>query len=313
MSEPEVLLKDHLSTINRDVAELIEGITSYTLPILREFPSRRGEAGTRNDFGEDQKALDVWVNDYLTDKLLDTDLVKTVVSEENLEPLSRGKGKFLVTLDPLDGSNNIKSNNLFGTIFGIWKHGEFPTEGRKQVAAIYKLYGPVSTMVVATEHGVDEYVKSRKGEHDGEYVVSKENVKFPAPTIYSVGGNPDEWVPEFDVFMRLIRQKGLKQRYCGSFVGDFNQIMFHGGVFAYPALIRKPEGKLRLLFEAAPMAFICAKAGGASSNGARSLLDVKPKSIDQRTPVYVGDADLIRHLQDIFESCSRARDHLDGE
>jgi len=307
----EVVLKDYLasSKIDKDLAELMLLISAQAIPIRQEFPHRVGDAGTKNKYGEDQKALDVWVNDLLIQRMRESGLVKMIVSEELPEPITcgEGKGKFNVAMDPLDGSSNVKSNNLFGTIVGVYKGSDRPGKGRNQVAAFYKLYGPSTTLVLTTGEGTQEFVKGRKGTQ--EFILLHENVKFPEPKIYGVGGNPDKWVPEFDLFVRLLRNKGLKNRYGGSFVGDFNQILHHGGFFGYPATIDKPKGKLRLVFEANPMAFIAEQSGGSSSCGSKNLLDIDPINMDSRVPVYIGNRELIQSLDEIFKACKDAREY----
>lgn len=307
--EKDMLLKDFMGErgVDEGLISLVCEVASLAVPIRKEFPHRRGDAGTKNIYGEDQKALDVWVNDYLTEKLLATGAVKTVVSEELPEPVhSKEGGDYLVSLDPLDGSSNVKSNNMFGTIVGVYKNTKLPAKGRKQVAAFYKLYGPSTTLVLTTGEGVHEFVKARK-EH-AEFMLINEDTKFPEPKIYGVGGNPDKWIPEFDVFVRLLRDRGLKLRYGGSFVGDFNQVLHHGGFFGYPALLGKPKGKLRLVFEGNPMGLIAEQAGGSSSSGSGNLLDIKPGDIDERVPIYIGNKDLIESLEEIFEACREARE-----
>jgi fructose-1,6-bisphosphatase I len=309
--EKELKLKEFLTTqkVDKDLADLILLLSSLAIPIREEFPHRLGDAGTKNIYGEDQKALDVWVNDLLTEKMLESGLVKTVVSEELPEPVTSkdGKGKFNVAMDPLDGSSNVKSNNLFGTIIGVYKSQDMPGKGRNQIAAFYKLYGPNTTMILSTGEGVNEFVKGRK--NTNEFFLHKENLMFPEPKIYGVGGNPDKWVPEFDLFVRLLRSKGLKLRYGGSFVGDFNQILHHGGFFGYPATLDKPKGKLRIVFEGNPIAYIAEQAGGSSSAGSKNLLDIDPINVDSRVPIYVGNKELIQSLEEIFKAARDAREY----
>ncbi len=309
--DAEIKLADFLAKkkVEKDLAELILLLSKLVIPIRKEFPHRIGDAGTKNKYGEDQKALDVWVNDFITEKLIDSGLVKMVVSEELPEPVKSksGKGKFNVAMDPLDGSSNVKSNNLFGTIIGIYKAKDKPTKGRNQIAALYKLYGPNTTLVFTTGDGVHEFIKSRRTTED--FILLKENLKFPEPKIYGVGGNPDKWIPEFDLVVRLLRNKGLKNRYGGSFVGDFNQILHHGGFFGYPATIDNPRGKLRLVFEGNPMALIAEQAGGSSSCGSKNLLDIDPINTDSRVPLYIGNKELITSLEEIFKASRDAREY----
>jgi fructose-1,6-bisphosphatase I len=308
--EKEVLLQDILQEGNDELAKLILEFSKLSLILHKEFPHRLGEAGTKNIYGEEQKALDVWTNEFLINELFATGLVRTIASEELDEPVysENGTGSFALTLDPLDGSSNVKSNNLFGTILGIYRDVKLPARGREMVAAVYKLYGPITSMVVSLDKKVFEFVRSRKGHT--EFILINDNVKVPEPKIYGVGGNPDKWIPEFDLFVKLLRNKGLKLRYGGSMVGDFNQVMHHGGFFGYPSMMDKPSGKLRLQFECNPMAFIVENAGGDSSNGYQSILDVKPKAIDQRTPLYIGNQELIDSLEEIFKMAKKAREEF---
>ncbi|MFH1403237.1 MAG: class 1 fructose-bisphosphatase [Candidatus Altiarchaeota archaeon] len=308
----EVKLEDFLSENcdDEELGKLILDFSNLSIHVSNEFPHRLGDAGTKNIYGEDQKALDVWTNDFLMEELFKTGVVKTVASEELDGPVDSedGTGSFVVTMDPLDGSSNVKSNNLFGTIVGIYKDVKLPVEGRKQVAALYKLYGPLTSLVLTFDGKVYEFVKCSKCHQN--FMLLHEDMKMPEAKIYGVGGNPDKWIPEFEFFVRLLRSEGLKLRYGGSFVGDFNQILHHGGFFGYPSFMNKPSGKLRLVFEGSPMALIAENAGGKSSNGSQSLLDVKPKKLDQRTPIYIGNDELIDNLEEIFKTAKDAREEF---
>ena len=195
-------------------------------------------------------------------------------------------------MDPLDGSSNIESNNLVGTIVGIYKK-DLPAQGKHLIAAMYILYGPTVTLVYTTGNGVHEFLHTKKG-----FILKEENIKLPEPGIlYSIGGLRKDWLPSFRKYIKELELKGYKLRYGGAFVGDFNQILHYGGIFAYPALTTKPNGKLRLLFEANPMSFIIEEAGGASTNGKCSILKINPEDIDQRVPVYVGNKKLIKNIE----------------
>jgi len=309
VANDELLLKDFLQETDEEIAEIIKTIGGLSIPILDEIPHRRGEAGSQNVYGEQQKALDVWVNDLLTEHLLDIDCVSKVLSEEVGEPVEAEKctGSYSVTLDPLDGSSNIKSNNLFGTIVGIYDTDDVPTKGREQVAALYKLYGPMTTLVITLGDGVHEFAKARKGHN--KYFMINEDIKLPEdPKIYGVGGNPKKWVPEFSYFVDMLRDQGLKNRYGGSFVGDFTQVLKYGGFFGYPALMDRPTGKLRLIFEGNPISFITEQAGGKGSTGAANILDISPREIDERIPIYVGNQELVEELEDLFKVCKEARE-----
>jgi fructose-1,6-bisphosphatase I len=308
--EKEVLLQDILHESNDELAKLILEFSKLSLILHKEFPHRLGEAGTKNSYGEEQKALDVWTNEFLINELFATGLVKSIASEEldHVVESEDRTGSFSLTLDPLDGSSNVKSNNLFGTILGIYRNVNLPARGREMIAAVYKLYGPITSMVVSYDKKVLEFVRSRKVHTD--FILVNENLKLPEPKIYGVGGNPDKWIPEFELYVKLLRNRGLKLRYGGSMVGDFNQVMHSGGFFGYPSMMDKPAGKLRLQFECNPMSFIIENAGGDSSNGHQSILDVKPKSLDQRTPVYLGNTELIDSLEEIFKMAKKAREEF---
>ncbi len=289
-------IKEHLETIDNDLAALILKISSIAKTISDELPYRRGKADTKNVFGELQLVADKWADQFIIEELRKTGLVKTVVSEEqpDIVPLN-DSGTFNITLDPLDGSSNIESNNLVGTIIGIYKE-DLPTQGKHQVAAMYILYGPVATLVYTAQNGVHEFLYTKGG-----FVLRGENMKLPEPgKLYGIGGLRKDWLPAFRQYIEQLETEGYKLRYGGSFVGDFNQILHYGGIFAYPALIEKPNGKLRLLVESNTMSFIVKQAGGASTTGKSSILDVVPESITQRVPTYIGNKDLIEKLEKIL-------------
>jgi len=296
----EKTLEQHTTDLNEDVAAIINAVANLTDEIFNELPHRRGMAGTKNVFGEEQKALDVWTNDVIVDALMKTGVVRTIVSEELGEPLHNPEetGDYVVTLDPLDGSSNIESNNLFGTIVGVHKEKETLTKGKNQVCAFYNLYGPITTLVCATKDGVNEFVKHRKGSTD--YFLSRKNMKLKEPgSLMSIGGLPKDWTPAYREFVQEMMDAGKKIRYGGAFVGDFNQILYYGGFFSYPSLVNAPNGKLRLVIEANPMSFIIEAAGGACSNEKGSVLEILPDDPNQRTPIHVGNKDLIKRLEEI--------------
>lgn len=286
-------IKEHLEGIDKELASLILKIGDISNTISNELPYRRGKADTKNVFGELQLVIDKWADQFLIDELKKSGLVKTVASEEQPDLVKlNDDGIFNVTVDPLDGSSNIESNNLVGTIIGIYKK-DLPTQGRNQIAAMYILFGPVTTLVYTAQNGVHEFLQTKKG-----FVLREENIKLPEPgKLYSVGGLRKDWLPSFNKYVEELEMEGFKLRYGGSFVGDFNQILHYGGIFAYPALNTKPNGKLRLLFESNPMSFIIEQAGGASTTGKGSILEVEPENIDQRVPTYVGNKNLIEKLE----------------
>jgi len=295
----EVTIAEHLRGVkDNELAALITEISGMSRDIRIEFPHRMmAKKGDENKYGEVAEELDVWTNNYYCTEFKKTGLVRAVYSEELKTPMRFGEdAPFVVTIDPLDGSSNIRSNNPIGAIIGIYKK-DLPAKGRDLVASLYKLYGPVTTLVYTTGKGVHEFVKHRKGEQ--QYCLIDENIKLPEPgKVYGIGGSPLKWLPEFKGFVKhMEEERKMKLRYCGTFVGDFNQVLHYGGMFAYPALIDKPEGKLRLFYEGIPMANIIEKTGGLSSNGKISLLDVECEDPDARTPLYMGNRDLVKEME----------------
>ena len=293
-----MLLKEHLiKNLDKKLASLIFEISKMCELIRRELPYRRGKTTMKNVFGEIQLVVDDWANDFIIEELKKTNLVKTLISEEEINVVKMSKnGIFNISLDPLDGSSNIESNNLVGTIIGIYKK-ELSTKGKNQIAAMYMLYGPVDTLIYATKKGVHEFLLTTEG-----FILIRQNIKLPRKgKIYSVGGLRKDWTPKVKEFVEQIEGKGYKLRYGGSFVGDLNQILHYGGIFAYPVLLGKPRGKLRLISEANPMSFIIEQAGGSSSNGKKRILDIEPDSTHPRTPIYIGNKGLIKELEEALK------------
>ncbi len=234
------------------------------------------------------------------DALRESKLVSQVASEEMGEVKDVGRGRFSVVLDPLDGSSNVKSNNIFGTIFGIFDRKSLPARGSDLFAAGYLIYGPATTFVYATPRDVNEFVQGGGG-RSGEFFLIEEGLRLPSKgKLYGVGGHRERWIPEVKAFVGELETDLMNLRYGGSFVGDFNQILHYGGFFAYPAEVDKPAGKYRLHFESNPIAFIAEAAGGAGTTGRERLLEVAPTGIDQTVPTYVGNQDLVDRFRALF-------------
>ncbi len=288
-----ITLTEHLDGIDKKLASLILKISGISNTISSELPYRRGKANTKNVFGEVQLVVDKWADQFLIDELKKSGLVKTVASEEQPELVQlNDDGIFNVTMDPLDGSSNIETNNIVGTIIGIYKE-DLPSPGKNQIASMYFLYGPVSTLVYTAKNGAHEFLKTKEG-----FVLRGENIKLPEPgKLYGFGGLRKDWLPAFTKYVEELEMRGYKLRYGGSFVGDTNQILHYGGIFAYPALNTNPNGKLRLLFESNPMSLIIEQAGGASTTGRGSILEVETDDIDKRVPTYIGNKHLIEKLE----------------
>jgi fructose-1,6-bisphosphatase I len=280
------------------VREAIEVVARAAPEIRGGLAGRRTKTDEENASGETQMAADVWADQLLEERLTAIEGIGQFASEEReavVECGDDGAG-LSVAIDPLDGSSNLKSNNSMGTILAVYD-GDLPASGRDLVAAAYVLYGPITTMVVARDGEVTEYVvEGQDGEFDERRAV-REDVTLPDdPVVYGFGGRVPDWTDRFADYASDIEDE-LKLRYGGAMIGDVNQVMTYGGVFAYPELQSRREGKLRLQFEANPIGYIVESASGASSNGAESLLDAEAEELHQRTPVYVGNEELIDRLE----------------
>jgi len=250
--------------------------------------SNRKLAGFKNMYGEEQLALDKSSDAILKNQLQFSGFVREYASEEQDQIIQIGKGqeKYFVTADPLDGSSLVDTNLAIGTIIGIHNDTMYGKGRETMVAALYITYGPLITMVYSAGKGTHEFVLNR----EGEYVLSQENIRLREKgDIYSLGGLRKDWTPEHLRFVADLEAAGYKLRYSGGFVPDINQVLIkNGGVFTYPALRKSPQGKLRLLFELLPMAFLIEQAGGEATDGKRRILDIPVEEISQRSPIYIG-------------------------
>jgi fructose-1,6-bisphosphatase I len=273
--------------------ERVLDVMADAAPEIRAgLPERRAKAATENESGEAQLEADVWADDLLYDRIADIEGVNWYGSEERSEPLTVGDAAdgIAVAIDPLDGSSNVKSNNPCGTVVGLYDE-PLPAPGSSLVAAAFVLYGPITTMTVARDGSVTEYLVEEGDRTD------LGSVELPDdPVVYGFGGRVPDWTEPFEAYVRDVEQE-LKLRYGGAMIADVNQVLEYGGIFGYPALQSRSEGKLRACFESMPMAYIVESAGGASSDGARSLLDLEPDSLHERTPTFVGNESVIEDLE----------------
>ncbi len=270
--------------------EVFETVAESTPELRDAIRGRRAKTKSTNKSGERQRAADIWFDELLAERLGNIDGVGAYASEERETPIDCGDG-LSVTVDPLDGSSNLTSNNLVGTIVGVYD-APLPASGRDLVGAAYVVYGPTITMVSAAAGTVTEYEIVH-----GDLRCQEEQLELPTdPAVFGFGGGVDEWLESFESYAEGIREN-LKLRYGGALVGDVNQVLGYGGIFAYPALESSPNGKLRYQFEAAPISYIVECAGGRSSNGRKSLLEVEPGALHERTPFHVGNENLIDELE----------------
>jgi fructose-1,6-bisphosphatase I len=278
-----------------DTIEAVRDAVAAATPEIRAgLPGRREEADAENPSGERRLAADEYADELLEARLGAVDGVGAYASEEREGVVDAGEG-YSVAVDPLDGSSNLKPNNVMGTIVGVYD-APLPAAGRDLVAAGYVLYGPITTMAFAREGSVTEYLIE-----NGSITTLREDVTLPdEPTVYGFGGRVPDWSADFAAYVDEVESE-LKLRYGGAMIGDVNQVLTYGGVFAYPALQSSPEGKLRLQFECNPVAYVIESAGGRSSDGTGSILNVDPDGLHQRTPVYLGTESLIDRLESTLD------------
>jgi fructose-1,6-bisphosphatase I len=268
-----------------------------------------GSVGDINIQGETQQKLDVYANQALLHCLGTRESVAILVSEENAQPVTIDRsetGKYVVVFDPLDGSSNIDVNVSVGTIFSILRrpdgvHGEAAVKqpGWKQVAAGYVVYGSSSIFVYTSGQGVFGFTLDPD---IGAYVLSYPNLRMPERgTYYSVNeANADSFPQNYRDYLQTLRAGGYSSRYIGSLVADFHRTLLKGGVFLYPPTEKNPTGKLRLLYEANPLAFLAEQAGGLAIDGQSRILDVEPRSIHQRTPLIIGSRSEVEQFQHLM-------------
>lgn len=289
---------------------LVSGITLATKMI--ESQVRRagltgiiGSHGEVNVQGEVQQKLDVYANEVLIHCLSLRESIGIIASEENEEPLvlrhDSPASKYAIVFDPLDGSSNIDVAVTIGTTFAIFRRPEGDKAGdplqwvlqpgRKQVAAGYVVYGSSTVLVYSAGNGVHTFTLDPLV---GSYILTKENLRIPERgSYYSINESYcDRWPEVYARYLSRLKSGETGRRYSSRFVGsmvaDFHRTLLRGGVFIYPPNTDHPEGKLRLLYEANPVAFLAEQAGGAASDGRQNILDIQPRDVHQRTPLVVG-------------------------
>jgi len=269
-----------------------------------------GSAGKFNVHGEDVRKLDEFANEVVFNALDHTGNLCVMASEEVEDPIAIPDnfpcGNYALLHDPLDGSSNIEANVSLGTIFSIHRkisQGERGSmedllqPGHRQLAAGYVVYGSSTMLVYTTGAGVHGFTLEPS---IGEFLLSHPGMRIPDPgrKIYSVNeAYYKRWSPGQQRAVDELKDQGFSLRYIGSLVADFHRTLLYGGIFMYPADSKSPQGKLRLLYEAAPLAMVIGEAGGASSNGRGSILEIEPQELHQRTPLYLGNRHLIERTE----------------
>ena len=271
-----------------------------------------GDAGDTNIQGEDQQKLDVYANDIFIKTLTNREIVCGIASEEEDDFITikgrngKNDNKYVVLIDPLDGSSNIDVNVSVGTIFSIYRRVtpegtpvalvDFLQPGHRQVAAGYIIYGTSTMIVYSTGHGVNGFTLNPAL---GTYYLSHPNMKFPQTGhIYSVNeGNYVHFPQGINDYIKYCQKEDedrpYTSRYIGSLVSDVHRNMVKGGIYIYPSTSKDPKGKLRLLYECNPMAFLIEQAGGKASDGFRRILDIEATELHQRTPFVAGNKNMV--------------------
>lgn len=275
-----------------------------------------GGVGDTNIQGEDQQKLDVYANEAFIKTLTNREIVCGIASEEEEDFIAikgrnnKNDNKYVVLIDPLDGSSNIDVNVSVGTIFSIYRRvtpegkpvtiNDFLQPGNKQVAAGYIIYGTSTMLVYTTGHGVNGFTLNPA---IGTYYLSHPNIQFPETgKIYSVNEGNYVHFPQGvkDYIKYCQKEEGDRpytSRYIGSLVSDFHRNMIKGGIYIYPNTSKDPEGKLRLLYECNPMAFIAEQAGAKASDGYNRIMDIQPTKLHQRVPFFCGSIKMVEKAE----------------
>ncbi|GAA3926736.1 class 1 fructose-bisphosphatase [Hymenobacter algoricola] len=270
-----------------------------------------GAYGNRNVQGEEQQKLDVIANIRFIRALRNGGEVCTIISEEDEEMIQTGnvQGKYVVAIDPLDGSSNIDVNVSIGTIFSIYRRvSATGTEGTaqdcmqtgtNQVAAGYVIYGSSTMMVYTTGNGVNGFTYEPSL---GEFFLSHPQITSPKTgSVYSVNeGSSDHFSEAMAGYIAHCKQQGYSARYIGSLVADFHRNLLKGGIYIYPATQKNPAGKLRLMYECNALAFIVEQAGGKSSDGRNRTMELEPKGLHDRCPLFIGSTELVEKAEEFM-------------
>ena len=279
-----------------------------------------GKAGNENVQGEEQMKLDIFANDIFIDALSHREIVCGIASEEN-EDFIEIKGNennahmnnYVVLIDPLDGSSNVDVNVSVGTIFSIYRRvtpagtpvkiEDFLQKGVNQVAAGYVIYGSSTMLVYTTGNGVNGFTLDPSV---GTYFLSHPNMTYPKTgKIYSVNeGNYAKFPQGVKEYIKYCQEeegnRPYTSRYIGSLVADFHRNMIKGGIYIYPSYAHAPNGKLRLLYECNPMAFLAEQAGAKATNGFQRILEIEPTSLHQRVPFFCGSVEMVEKAEEFM-------------
>jgi fructose-1,6-bisphosphatase I len=330
MSTKAITLDRHLwqqQTLLKTPVELsiLLGQIGYAAKIISREISRAalvgqlGLIGEKNATGDAQKKLDVFGNETVIEAFSDTGLVAALVSEELDEPQyldCRNAAPYILCIDPLDGSSNIDSAGALGTIFGVYRRitqngccdseRDLQRRGDEMVAAGYILYGTSTVLVYTCGCGVNCFTLDTSL---GEFLLSQPDIRCPTEGKYYSANLSyiQDWHPQIQTFIQSLNTEKTKQpasslRYSGALVADVHRILVEGGIYFYPLTKHQPNGKLRLLYECAPLALVIEQAGGKASTGTQRILDIQATSIHQRSPLVIGSTALVNLYEQFLQA-----------
>jgi len=307
--------QDDFAYASGELSQLLRDIALASKVVNREINKAglidiMGGAGTQNNTGDDQQKLDVLANIRFTRALAKGGEVCALISEEEESFTDlNNNGKYVIAIDPLDGSSNIDVNVSIGTIFSVYRRKsavgtpisqeDILQKGSEQVAAGYILYGSSTMLVYTTGHGVNCFTYEPSL---GEYFLSRERLVMPDDgKIYSINeGSANSFSEGVKSYVQYCKDSKYTARYIGSLVADFHRNTLKGGIYIYPATAKDPNGKLRLMYECNALAFIAEQAGGKATDGKQRILDIQPTSLHQRVPFYVGSKKMVDKAESLL-------------
>lgn len=300
--------QDQFQYASGELSQLLRDIALASKVVNREVNKAglidiMGPMGSQNTGGEQQQKLDILANIRFTRALTKGGEACALISEETESYVDlNNEGRYVIAIDPLDGSSNIDVNVSIGTIFSIYRRKspvgqpiqdvDILQTGDEQVAAGYILYGSSTMLVYTTGHGVNGFTYESTL---GEYVLSHPNMKIPeVGKIYSINeGSSNSFSKPVLQYIQFCKDNQYTARYIGSLVADFHRNLLKGGIYIYPATANDKNGKLRLMYECNALAFLAEQAGGSASDGNSRILEIKPRDLHQRTPFYVGSKQMV--------------------
>ncbi|MDH5367028.1 MAG: class 1 fructose-bisphosphatase [Cyclobacteriaceae bacterium] len=308
--------EQHFSYATGELSQLLRDIALAGKVVNREINKAgliniAGAIGTQNIQGEDQQKLDVLSNIRFIRALTKGGEVCAIISEEDEKVIETGSdsAKYIVAIDPLDGSSNIDVNVSIGTIFSIYRrlsvvnspitNEDVLQKGTEQIAAGYILYGSSTMLVYTTGNGVNGFTYEPSL---GEYFLSHHNMKLPNEgKIYSINeGSYNSFEQPVKEYINYCREHKYSGRYIGSLVADFHRNLLKGGIYIYPKTTTSPNGKLRLMYECNCLAFIAEQAGGIATDGVHRIMEIQPKELHQRTPFFVGSKSMVEKAKSYY-------------